>query len=103
MKVFITVPAKTALKEIFEYYKSEGLEAYARQLTQDIINKAKSLSSHYRRGQEEEILKPLHKGHRYLLANQHYKIIYRQEGRTVIVTDVFDTRQKPERLIKRSS
>jgi plasmid stabilization system protein ParE len=102
MKVLITGPAKAALKEIFEYYKSEGLEVYAKQLTQDIIIKAKSLSTNYNRGQEEEILMPLQKGHRYVLAKQHYKIIYRPEGQTVIVTDVFDTRQRPEKLIKRS-
>ena len=35
-------------------------------------------------------------------AEQYYKIIYQAEKEMVIVTDVFDTRQQPEKLIKRN-
>ncbi|KYG83600.1 type II toxin-antitoxin system RelE/ParE family toxin [Roseivirga echinicomitans] len=102
MKVLITGPAKAALKAIFEYYKSEGFGEYGIKLTQVIITKAKSLSKNYQRGQKEEMLKHLLKGHRYLIAKKHYKIIYRTEAEIVIVTDIFDTRQQPEKLIKRN-
>lgn len=102
MKVFVTEPAKAALKAICEYYKKEGHADYAIKLRQAVITKAKSLSFNYERGQEEEVLRALQKNHRYLLAEQHYKIIYRTEKEMVIVTDVFDTRQQPENLIKRN-
>ena len=67
-----------------------------------MITKAKSLSTNHERGQEEEVLRPLQKNYRYLLAEQHYKIIYRTEKEMVIVTDVFDARQQPKKLIKRN-
>ncbi|MGW8123320.1 type II toxin-antitoxin system RelE/ParE family toxin [Roseivirga echinicomitans] len=102
MKVLITGPAKAALKAIFEYYRSEGYGTYATKLTQVIMTKTKSLSNNYQRGQKEEVLKHLQKGHRYLIAKKHYKIIYRTEAESVIVTDIFDTRQQPEKLINRN-
>ena len=73
MKVFITEPAKAALKGICEYYKKEGYADYAIKLRQAVITKIKSLSANHERGQEEEMLRPLQKNYRYLLAEQHYK------------------------------
>lgn len=102
MKVFITGPAKSALKNICGYYRKEGYKNYATKLKQGIITKAKSLAKYHNRGQQEELLKPLKRGHRYLIAEKHYKIIYLIEKEKVIVTDVFDTRQQPEKLVKRN-
>jgi hypothetical protein len=46
-------------------------------------------------GQEEELLKHLNQGHRYLISN-HNKIIYKVENNIAYITHVFDTRQDPQ-------
>ncbi|SMD36792.1 Plasmid stabilization system protein ParE [Reichenbachiella faecimaris] len=102
MKVFITNPAKEALKNIYAYYQQEGYKAYAQKLKKGILSKVKSLSNHHLRGQLEESLRLLNQDHRYLLAEQHYKIIYFIHENGVMITDVFDTRQQPKKLIKRN-
>lgn len=101
MTVFITRPAKESLRAIFDYYKSKGYETYASRLRASVITKAKTLSKQHQRGQQEEFLKPLGQGHRYLIVEKHYKIIYLVEEKRVLVTDVFDTRQKPQKLLRR--
>lgn len=57
------------------------------------------LQTHADVGQEEETLKSLKEGHRYLIKG-NYKIIYKLQGSTVYITDVFDSRQDPKKLKK---
>lgn len=45
-------------------------------------------------GQEEERLKKLELGHRYLVEG-NYKIIYYIKGKIVYITDIFDCRKDP--------
>lgn len=49
-------------------------------------------------GQEEERLKHFGKGHRYILVEKTYKVIYRAAKHIIFVTDVFDTRQDPDKM-----
>ncbi len=102
MEVLITGPAKQSLKNTCAYYKSKGYTSYANKLKRGIIEKAKSLTKHHDRGQKEELLQSLERGHRYLIAETHFKIIYIVDGQRVIVTDIFDTRQSPGKLLKRN-
>lgn len=102
MEVLITGPAKRSLKNTCTYYKSKGYTSYANKLKRGIIEKAKSLAKYHDRGQKEELLKSSKKGHRYLIAETHFKIIYLVDDQRVIVTDIFDTRQNPNKLIKRN-
>jgi hypothetical protein len=46
-------------------------------------------------GQEEERLKELDQGHRYLLVDKRYKVIYLIVDPFIYITDIFDTRQDP--------
>lgn len=101
MEVFITLPAKKALRDIIDYYKLQGYSAYADKIRKAIISKSKSLSKNPNKGPKEELLISLEQGHRYLLVESHFKIIYFVEEIRIIVTDVFDTRQQPEKLLKR--
>ncbi len=48
-------------------------------------------------GQIEENLESLGLGHRYLIEG-NYKIIYRIQGKIISITDIFDTRQDPEKM-----
>jgi hypothetical protein len=50
---------------------------------------------------EEENLKDLKQGHRYIIQG-NYKIIYRIIGDEIFITDIFDWRQNPTKM-KRSA
>lgn len=61
------------------------------------MKKALLLKEHPGLGVTEEKLAELGLGHRFLVEG-NYKIVYRTEGQYVLITDVFDTRQDPEKL-----
>lgn len=73
---------------------------YAVKVRKTILGKVKGLSDNPERGQKEEMLKPLGQGHRYLLVESHFKIIYLIDEKRVIVTDIFDTHQHPDKMLK---
>jgi plasmid stabilization system protein ParE len=102
MNVVITKPAKESLLSIYNYFKSKGNEVYANRLRDSVIAKAKSLSMQHLRGQQEELLIPLNQNHRYIIVEKHYKIIYLVGTKNIVVTDIFDTRQNPEKLLVRN-
>jgi len=45
----------------------------------------------------DDYLEHLQMGHRRLVQS-HYKIIYRIEGNTIYITDIFDSRQDPAKM-----
>lgn len=49
-------------------------------------------------GQEEETLKHLGQGHRYLLVEPFYKIIYLIIKPIIYITDIFDIRQDTDKM-----
>lgn len=100
MNVLVTEPANESLKEICKHYRSLAFEAYALKVRKKILEKAKSLSDNPERGQKEEMLKSLNQGHRYLLVESHFKIVYLIDEKQVIVTDIFDTHQHPKNMLK---
>jgi len=59
-----------------------------------ILSSTKRLSHFPDSGQEEETLKELNRGYRYLVSG-NYKIVYRSEGKVVIVAAVFDNPPRP--------
>jgi len=94
MEVEITRWAKFCLKSIYVYYSEEASEEKAREITNSIVEKALSLDQMPNRGREDEELRVLGKGHRYII-ERHYRIIYRVEKEKVYVTDIFSNRQNP--------
>lgn len=102
MKVLVTTPAKQSLKDICDYYRSIEYDSYAIRIRNIILDKIKSLSEFANRGQREEMLKELGQGHRYLLVEAHFKILYLVEENRVVVTDIFDTHLSPTKMPKRN-
>lgn len=102
MNIRITWWAKSCLKEIHKYYTKEASQNKATEIVDQIIKAALSLNRLPQRGRVEEDLRVLNKGHRYILEG-HFKIIYRIEGDTVYITDIFNNWQNPESKIKRNS
>lgn len=97
MKLVITEPAIQRLKEIHDYYQENVSKEIAVKIRSGIIKKLKSIRKNPSAGQEEELLKDLGLGHRRRVEG-NYKIIYRIIGKTIYVTDIFDSRQNPEKM-----
>ncbi len=98
MKVQITKPAQRRLDRIDDYYKKKGYLRKGRKLRKQIVEQSKLLSQNPYLGQEEEHLKQLGKGHRYLLIKPFFKLIYLIIKPVIYITDIFDTRQDPEKM-----
>jgi plasmid stabilization system protein ParE len=92
--------AISELKKIFLYYRMVAGERTAVKIKKSIFAATKPLMKHPLIGSEEENLKDLHQGHRYIV-HGNYKIIYRIIGSEIYITDIFDWRQDPTKM-KRS-
>lgn len=101
LKVFWTSPARSELRIIIRYYKDIAGIKVAEKIFHDIKITPDILKNHPEVGQEEETLKFLKEGHRYLVKG-NYKIIYRMVNNAIYITDVFDTRLNPTKLVKRN-
>ncbi len=99
MQVKVTEPAKQRLKIIYQYYKAEASVKTAQKIKDSIITKIKSLKKFPLRGNIEENLIELDQEHRYVIVS-HFKIIYLISDTTIYITDIFDTRQNPEKMNK---
>ncbi len=100
MKVRFTLHAKDCLKRIYEYHKEKGKGKYGRTFRSNIIRKSLKLKDFPTLGRVEDNLDKLGKDHRFLIEGD-YKIIYRVEGLDVFITDIFDTRQDPDKMLPR--
>jgi plasmid stabilization system protein ParE len=97
MTVILLKKAELRLDEIVEYYQRLGYGKRGRKIRAAILKKALLLKEHPNLGVIEEKLTLLGLGHRFLVEG-NYKIIYRSEGQYILITDVFDTRQDPEKI-----
>ena len=93
--------AISELKNIFLYYRMVAGEGTAVKIKKSIFAATKPIIKHPLIGVEEENLKDLKQGHRYIIQG-NYKIIYRIIGDEIFITDIFDWRQNPTKL-KRSA
>lgn len=97
MKLIWTDFASETLKDICKYYKEAAGEGVAKKIKKGIFSATKQLLRNPNLGQIETTLKKLGEGHRYLVSG-NYKIIYREVSEGILITDVFDTRQDPDKI-----
>ena len=96
MKIKITEKAEDGLKKIYHYYKREASITIAKRIKNTILKRIKILKDYEELGSVDEHLKYLHLGHRKLTEG-NYKIVYRAEKDIIYITDIFDTRQDPDK------
>ncbi|MEQ9229992.1 MAG: type II toxin-antitoxin system RelE/ParE family toxin [Cyclobacteriaceae bacterium] len=103
IEIIWTQPALNRLDEIYEYLaqiaKSVGP---AIRVTDSIFDRTNQLKSFPESGSKEPLLQRIGQDSRYLVEG-NYKIIYEYHPihQMVIITDVFDTRQEPEKIERR--
>ena len=89
--------ASECLKEAFGYYKEVAGIDIARKIKSNIFIATKQLANNSLSGQVELSLMHLQEEHRYLVQG-NFKIIYKVIADTVLITDLFDSRQDPVKI-----
>lgn len=99
LEIFWTQFAEDKLQDIFYYYKLKAGNKVAKTITTEIVDKTINLANNPKIGQIEEFLIERSQEFRYLVST-NYKIIYyiNLETERVVIANVFDTRQNPEKL-----
>ena len=102
MKVIVTEPARKFLRDLFDFNSQYIPERKNKELLSNILIKVRSLEKMASRGSVETNLLDTPYKYHYIL-EQNCKIIYRIENDIVLITDFFDVRQDPSKLISRQS
>jgi plasmid stabilization system protein ParE len=95
--VIVTTGAELSFLSALEFYEDKLTAAQLSTLYDQVITRVSSLTHAVFHGQMEPEMEHRGQGHRRLIEG-HFKIIYRVEGETVYVTDIFDSRQNPEKM-----
>ena len=98
MEIIWTDFAIENLKIIFDFHIVKANKKTAHKIRIQILNATKQLINHPASGQKELHLEKLKKDYRYVLSG-NYKIIYKVEDSQIIISDVFDTRQNPDKMV----
>lgn len=97
MRVEVSAYAARQLDGIWDYYAEKASVEVANRITSKLVDDIEWLVDHPRGGQYEPLLKHLGLNHRRLVSG-HYKIIFRIIGHLIFVSDIFDSRQDPEKM-----
>ncbi len=98
MEIIWTDFAIENLKVIFDFYSIKANKKVAHKIRIQILTATKQIINHPTSGQNEIHLQKLEKDFRYVVSG-NYKIIYKVEDGQIIISDVFDTRQNPDKMV----
>jgi plasmid stabilization system protein ParE len=99
MKIIWSEQSVQALEEVVKFYKRIADEDVAIKIQNEIIESTVKLEHHPKIGKIEPLLSFKNLGHRYIISG-HCKIIYVIIEHDILITDVFDTRQLPNKIEK---
>ena len=97
MKLIYTEQSLVSLEEILNFIVSEVSYEKLMRIRDGILYAAETLLENPFIGQKEIYLEHLGLGHRRIIQG-NYKIIYRVTDQFIYITDIFDTRQNPEKM-----
>ncbi len=99
LKINWTDSAKTALYNIFTYYKINVGLTIAQNIIINIVKSTDILAYHPQIGTKEPLLQDRKQEFRFLI-HKNYKIIYwhNKKQNRIDIADVFDTRQNPIKI-----
>jgi plasmid stabilization system protein ParE len=102
MQVEITRFARLQLKQIYAWYKIKASEKIALKIIDKILDSIEELGNLPGIGSIEPHLAHIPGQYKYIGCG-NCKIIFRIANNIVFVTDIFDCRQNPRKIIKRST
>lgn len=97
MRIVYTREALFNFREILGFLKPKVSRNKLKEIRNKILDKVDQLKENPKMGQKEEYLLHLDQGHRRI-AHSHFKIIYLIKEDTIIITDIFDSRQDPQKM-----
>ncbi len=97
MKLIYTEQALVSLEEALNFIAPKVTHEKLIEIRDEILDAADTLLLQPLQGQREPFLEHLDLGHRRLVVS-HYKIIYRVAGDYIYITDIFDSRQDPDKM-----
>lgn len=89
------------LQDIHDYYLAKASLKVAKRIVNSLVDKSELLSKNPRIGQTEDLLKYKKEEIRYLVEG-NYKIVYVIEVQIVFIATIFDCRQDPVKLSKKT-
>lgn len=95
MKLRYTASAQRRLRQIIDF---NGGGKKAHKIARNILDRADELEGYPELGPEEDNLKHMGQGHRSLLVGTLYKIVYLITKPFIVITDIFDVRQDPDKM-----
>ncbi len=97
MKLVYTEQSLVSLEEVLNFAALNVDEEKLIEIRNEILDAADTLLLQPLLGQTELCLEHLKLGHRRLVVG-HYKIIYKLFDETIYITDIFDSRQDPDKM-----
>ena len=97
MKLVYTEQALISLEEALSFLAPKVTHEKLIEIRNEILDAADTLLLQPLQGQKEPFLEHLDLNHRRLIVS-HYKIIYRIIGEYIYITDIFDSRQDPDKM-----
>jgi toxin ParE1/3/4 len=97
MKLIYTEQALISLEEALNFIAPKVTHDKLIEIRDEILDAADTLILQPLQGQKEPFLEHLGLEHRHLVVS-HYKIIYRVIEESIYITDVFDSRQDPDKM-----
>ena len=97
MKLVYTEQALVGLEETLDFVAKKVTHGKLIETMDRILDKADTLVKQPLIGQKEPFLEHLGLGHRRLIVG-HCKIIYKVVDEYIYVTDIFDSRQDPDKM-----
>ncbi len=97
MIIKYTDQALISLNEALSLIKGKTDPKIIVAIANKIFFRCEKLSENPRIGRLEDYLEHIGAGHRRIIEG-NFKIIYRIEGKVIYITDIFDTRQDPEKM-----
>ena len=93
--------ARKKLRDIYRYYKKKANIIVAERIVNGIVDESIRLSHSPKIGQSEILLTGRKEAYRYLIYS-NYKIIYwiKEDTNSIEISNVFDTRQNPNRIVE---
>ena len=94
--------AEKALEAIFSFYEEKSIQAAWKIIT-DILQATDQLSIHPEMAEAEQLLQERPETFRSLVVRQTYKVVNYIEDTVIYIADVWDCRQFPEKMKKKTS
>ena len=95
MRLIVLDQTKDSLQRSLRMLAKTYARSYLKRQRKQVVDGLDRLRTNPGGGQFEEALEHLGQHHRRIVVG-HFKIIYRVLGKTIVVTDIFDSRRDPD-------